>query len=71
MFAARFSEFALTRNLTHPALADDPSHLRAVVLVFRAFFLTSVVPAREHQVNGCGSIVGTRRSGIRQGRELR
>jgi len=37
VFAARFSEFALARNLTHPALADDPSHLRALALEFRAF----------------------------------
>lgn len=37
VFAARLGEFALTRNLNHPALADDPSHLRAVALEFRAF----------------------------------
>ena len=37
VFAARFAEYALTRNLTHPALTDDPSRLRAVALEFRAF----------------------------------
>ncbi|MGH3404102.1 MAG: hypothetical protein ACRDRJ_16605 [Streptosporangiaceae bacterium] len=36
VFAARLGEFALARNLNHPALADDPSHLRAVALEFRA-----------------------------------
>jgi hypothetical protein len=37
VFAARFSEFAPTRDLTRPALADDPSQLRALALEFRAF----------------------------------
>ena len=37
VFAARFSEFAVSRGLTTPALADDPSQLRPLVLEFRAF----------------------------------
>ena len=37
VFAARLGEFALTRNLNHPALADDPSQLRALAMEFRAF----------------------------------
>jgi integrase len=37
VFAARFSEFAVTRGISHPALVDDPSQLRALALEFRAF----------------------------------
>ena len=37
VFAARLGEFAVTRNLNHPALVDDPSQLRAVAMEFRAF----------------------------------
>jgi integrase len=37
VFAARLGEFAVTGNLNHPALVDDPSQLRAVAMEFRAF----------------------------------
>jgi integrase len=37
VFAARFSEFAVSRALTHPALTADPAGLRPLMLDFRAF----------------------------------
>jgi hypothetical protein len=37
VFAARFGEFAVTRGISHLALVDDPSQLRALALEFRAF----------------------------------
>lgn len=37
VFAARFSEFAVSRGLDHPALTEDPSQLRPLILDFRAF----------------------------------
>jgi integrase len=37
VYAARFGEFATSRRLDHPALVDDPSQLRALMLDFRAF----------------------------------
>ena len=37
VFAARFSEFAVSRALTHPALTGDPAGLRPLMLDFRAF----------------------------------
>ena len=37
VFASRFSEFAISRGIDHPALTGDPSQLRPLVLEFRAF----------------------------------
>ena len=37
VFAARFSEFLISRQIDHPALAADPAGLRPLVLDFRAF----------------------------------
>jgi integrase len=37
VFASRFSEFAASRGIDHPALTADPSQLRPLVLDFRAF----------------------------------
>ena len=37
VFAARFSEFAVSRSLSHPALTGDPAGLRPLMLDFRAF----------------------------------
>src|SRR5208282_4531743 len=37
VFAARFSEFLISRGIDHPALAGDPSGLRPLVLDFRVF----------------------------------
>ena len=37
VFTSRFSEFAISRGIDHPALTGDPSQLRPLVLEFRAF----------------------------------
>ena len=37
VIAFRFGAFLASRNISHPALADDPSGLRAVALDFRTF----------------------------------
>lgn len=37
VYAARLAGFALSRGITGPALADDPSQLRAVTLDFQSF----------------------------------
>jgi integrase len=37
VFAARFSEFLISRGIGHPALAADPSGLRPLMLDFRVF----------------------------------
>jgi integrase len=37
VFASRFSEFAVSRGLDHPALVSDPAGLRPLMLDFRVF----------------------------------